>query len=134
MELIERVIVPVASSFAPELVLVSCGFDAHEADPLARCRLQTDSFARIAGRVKGLAEDLGAPLGLVLEGGYEVDVLAECVCAVMPVLDGTAQAPAAPAGPNGGVLTAEDRELVASAVAVASQRWPLVRPGEEAAS
>jgi acetoin utilization deacetylase AcuC-like enzyme len=132
MELIERVVVPAARSFRPGLVLVSCGFDAHEADPLARCRLQTDSFARIAARVKALAGELGAPLGLVLEGGYEVHVLAECVCALMPVLDGSARAPAASPGEGaeGTQLAAPERELVDAAVAVASRRWPVAPRGE----
>jgi acetoin utilization deacetylase AcuC-like enzyme len=124
MELIDRVLVPVARRFRPGLVLVSCGFDAHEADPLARCRLQTGSFARIAARVRALAQELGAPLGLVLEGGYQVAVLAECVCAVMPVLDGSARAPAATGG-AGEELRAPERELVDAAVAVASGHWPL---------
>ncbi len=125
MELIERVVVPVARSFAPDLVLVSCGFDAHEADPLARCRLLTDSFARIAARVNALARELDAPLGLVLEGGYQVDVLAECVCAVMPVLDGSGPVPDAPAAADVDGLSGADRELVQAAVAVAARRWPL---------
>jgi acetoin utilization deacetylase AcuC-like enzyme len=86
--LLERVILPAARSFAPELVLVSAGFDAHAADPLAGCRLQTGTFALMAARVRELARDAAIPVGLVLEGGYDSTVLAECVCATLPALTG----------------------------------------------
>ena len=46
--LLEHVVLPVATQFAPELVLISAGFDAHRADPLGGCRLQTEDFAQMA--------------------------------------------------------------------------------------
>ncbi len=88
MALFERVAMAAAREFEPQLILVSCGFDAHRADPLAHCLLDTDTFVQMAARVKGLAGELGAPLGVVMEGGYEPDVLAECVCEVLPALAG----------------------------------------------
>jgi acetoin utilization deacetylase AcuC-like enzyme len=44
----------------------------------------------MAGRVRELARGAGAPLGVVLEGGYNRSVLAECVCATLPALTGEA--------------------------------------------
>ncbi len=88
MELLERVVLPAAVAYEPELVLVSAGFDAHRADPLADCRLETSTFVTMAGRVRELAHKAGIGLGVVLEGGYDRDVLAECVCEVLPALDG----------------------------------------------
>jgi acetoin utilization deacetylase AcuC-like enzyme len=79
LSLVEHVVIPVARAFAPELVLVSAGFDAHVADPLAACRLLTSSFGELARHVRDLARDCGAPLGLVLEGGYEPVSLAQSV-------------------------------------------------------
>jgi acetoin utilization deacetylase AcuC-like enzyme len=79
LSLLEHIVIPVAESFAPELVLISAGFDAHRADPLAGCRLEAGSFAEMACHVRGLAEALGVPLGAVLEGGYEPLALSECV-------------------------------------------------------
>jgi acetoin utilization deacetylase AcuC-like enzyme len=79
LSLVEHVVIPVARAFAPELVLVSAGFDAHAADPLAACRLQTSSFGELARQVRDLALECGAPLGLVLEGGYEPISLAQSV-------------------------------------------------------
>ena len=48
LSLLEHVVLPAASVFRPELVLISAGFDAHRDDPLADCRLDSDDFARMA--------------------------------------------------------------------------------------
>ena len=81
--LIDEVVSPAAASFDPDLVLVSAGFDAHRADPLASCELETASFAGMASRVQAMAGDTGAPLGLVLEGGYHVPSLVDSLLATM---------------------------------------------------
>jgi len=88
LSLLEHVVVPVAYSFEPDLILVSAGFDAHRADPLANCTLEAASFARMACHVRNLATQLGVPLGMVLEGGYEPLALAESVGATMAALGG----------------------------------------------
>lgn len=100
LSLLERIVLPVGVSFRPDLVLVSAGFDAHRADPLAGCRLETGSFAQMACQVRDLAEQVGAPLGVVLEGGYDLSALAESVVATLSALGGdgepafaTAEAP-----------------------------------------
>ncbi|MGN6373138.1 MAG: histone deacetylase family protein [Solirubrobacteraceae bacterium] len=79
LSLLEHIVLPVAQSFAPELVLISAGFDAHREDPLAGCRLEASSFAQMARHVRELAESLDVPLGAILEGGYRLSALAECV-------------------------------------------------------
>ena len=86
--LLEHVVIPAASGFAPELVLISAGFDAHVADPLGGCRLETDDFAQMACQVRALGERLQAPVGAVLEGGYDPHALGECVLATIRALDG----------------------------------------------
>jgi len=88
LSLLDDVVLPAAVAFEPELVLVSAGFDAHAQDPLADCCLQTASFVEMAVRVRDLVRGAGIPLGVVLEGGYNRQVLAECVCAVLPALAG----------------------------------------------
>jgi acetoin utilization deacetylase AcuC-like enzyme len=88
LPLIEDIVVPAALSFDPDLVLVSAGFDAHRDDPLADCRLETDSFARMACQVRDMAQQVGAPLGAVLEGGYDPVALAESVAATLAALGG----------------------------------------------
>jgi len=88
--LIEKEVLPAAARFRPQLVLISAGFDAHRADPLAQCRLEASSFGRMATIVKEAAASWGAPIGAVLEGGYELSALAESVVATMSALGETA--------------------------------------------
>jgi acetoin utilization deacetylase AcuC-like enzyme len=86
LSLVEHVVVPVAEAFAPQLVLVSAGFDAHRDDPLAECRLEVDSFEQMALQVGALASRLGVPVGAVLEGGYDLTALAKSTAATLEAL------------------------------------------------
>jgi len=86
LSLLEHIVLPAAASFEPDLVLVSAGFDAHLADPLAGCRLEASSFAEMARHVRDFARERSIPLGAVLEGGYALAVLAECVIATLAAL------------------------------------------------
>jgi acetoin utilization deacetylase AcuC-like enzyme len=88
LSLIEHIVLPVAQEFKPDLVLISAGFDAHRDDPLADGRLDGPSFAEMARHVRALAQELGAPLGAVLEGGYEPAALADCVRETLTALGG----------------------------------------------
>jgi acetoin utilization deacetylase AcuC-like enzyme len=89
--LLEHVVIPAGARFEPELVLISAGFDAHIADPLGGCRLESEDFAQMACHARELAAHAGAPVGAVLEGGYEPRALGECVIATMRALDGDRQ-------------------------------------------
>jgi acetoin utilization deacetylase AcuC-like enzyme len=64
-------VAPAVESFAPELVLVSAGFDAHAEDPLGGMRISADGFRELSRRCADLAPRLGA----VLEGGYNLATL-----------------------------------------------------------
>jgi acetoin utilization deacetylase AcuC-like enzyme len=86
LSLIERVVLPAAVAFEPELVLISAGFDAHREDPLAGVCLDTSSFGDMARHVRDMARGAGAPLGMVLEGGYEPMALAACVLETLTAL------------------------------------------------
>jgi acetoin utilization deacetylase AcuC-like enzyme len=88
LSLLEHVILPAAEEFRPQLVLVSAGFDAHRDDPLAECRLEASSFAQMACHVRDAAARWGAPLGAVLEGGYNLPALAESVVATLAAFGG----------------------------------------------
>ncbi len=100
--LLEHVVVPAARDFGPDLVLVSAGFDAHRKDPLADCMLDTEDFGTMARRVRALADEVGAPAGAVLEGGYDVDSLAASVAATMTGLAEGGSTPEVEAGPLAG--------------------------------
>jgi acetoin utilization deacetylase AcuC-like enzyme len=93
--LVEHVVTPLATAFVPELVLVSAGFDAHADDPLANCEVTDDGYALMAGSVRRLAESLGVPIGVVLEGGYDLGALARSTARMLKVL-GASDAPPAP--------------------------------------
>jgi acetoin utilization deacetylase AcuC-like enzyme len=92
LSLLEHVVVPAARAFSPQLVLISAGFDAHRADPLAECLLETSSFGELARAARELALACDAPLGVVLEGGYEPVSLAHSVRETLLAL-GDARAP-----------------------------------------
>jgi acetoin utilization deacetylase AcuC-like enzyme len=71
---------PAVEEFKPELLLISAGFDAHRADPLAHLTLDTEDFGWITDRLISVAE--GACDGRivsVLEGGYDLPALAASV-------------------------------------------------------
>ena len=103
-------------AYEPELVLVSAGFDAHEDDPLAGCAVTDAGFAAMAGGARRLAEALGVPLGLVLEGGYDLGALARSLVASLGVL-------AADAAPGAPVELAVDPHARA-ALERLRPRWP----------
>ena len=92
VSVLEHVIIPAALEFKPQLVLISAGFDAHRDDPLGDCLLDTLSFAQLACHVRDMARAVGAPVGAVLEGGYEPHTLASCVVATIEALDGAGEA------------------------------------------
>jgi acetoin utilization deacetylase AcuC-like enzyme len=73
------VVEPAIRRFDPQLLLVSAGFDAHEADPLAQMRVTTDGFREIARRTAALAPRVAA----VLEGGYNLETLPGLVDAAL---------------------------------------------------
>ena len=96
-EVVYRAVVcPVLEEFAPQLLLVSAGFDAHERDPLASMRMTADGYAAVIGQLKDVAERHGA-LAFVTEGGYELTALAACLEAAFAVMSGAAATGAAAA-------------------------------------
>jgi acetoin utilization deacetylase AcuC-like enzyme len=75
-------ILPALDAFAPQLLIVSAGFDAHKADPLAQLRLETADFAWITAQLCLLArQHCGRRIVSVLEGGYDLDALAASAAA-----------------------------------------------------
>ncbi|MBJ7330834.1 MAG: histone deacetylase [Solirubrobacteraceae bacterium] len=93
---VEHVVRPLGAVYRPELILISAGYDAHRDDPLADCRVSDHGYAQMAASVRALGADVGAPVGLVLEGGYDVEALARSFADTLEVL-GAPEAPAAPA-------------------------------------
>jgi acetoin utilization deacetylase AcuC-like enzyme len=70
-------IIPELEAFAPELLVISAGFDAHREDPLAQIRLETEDFEWITDALLTVAEKHGGGRVVsVLEGGYDLEALA----------------------------------------------------------
>ena len=119
-----RVLAPVARGFAPDLIIVSAGFDAHRDDPLAQMEVSAAGYRGMAMQVRALADGLcGGRLACVLEGGYSPSGLHEGVAALVDALTApVAQLPAvAPLEPG----TRAER-LLERAAAVHGARYPRV--------
>ena len=80
LDLFETNFFPVAREFRPDFVLISAGFDGHERDPLAQLNLTARSYNIMTERMMELAQQCcGGRLISLLEGGYELEALSECV-------------------------------------------------------
>ena len=83
----ETRILPAIDAFAPELILVSAGFDAHKADPLAGMELETEDFAWAGRQLQELARrHCRGKLVSTLEGGYDLSALAGSAAAYLGAL------------------------------------------------
>jgi len=77
---IERAWLPRLADFAPELILVSAGFDAHRDDPLGGCNLLEDDYAWVTGKIVEQARiSASGRVVSLLEGGYDLQALASSV-------------------------------------------------------
>ena len=76
------VLLPLLDTFRPELLLISAGFDAHRADPLAHLQLETEDFAWITRELLTLAlRHARGRIVSTLEGGYDIAALRESAVA-----------------------------------------------------
>lgn len=79
-EAMESRILPALKNFAPDLIIISAGFDAHEADPLASLRLVEADFMWITEKIAEAADrHCNGRIVSMLEGGYDLDALARSV-------------------------------------------------------
>lgn len=84
-----ELVVPLVRTYAPELILVSAGFDAHDRDPLANMQLSTPCYGAMATALIDLADELGhGRIGFFLEGGYDLKALEASVADVGRALRG----------------------------------------------
>jgi acetoin utilization deacetylase AcuC-like enzyme len=116
LSLLDRVVGPVATEYAPDLILISAGYDSHREDPLAGLALDSEDFGQMTVEVRELATRLGVPVGAVLEGGYAPAALAESVEATMRALGGEGESVAAP-----------ETAVAEEAAARVASYWPAAR-------
>ncbi len=85
----DNVLLPAATRFRPQLVLVSAGYDPHWSDPLASMRLSVRGFAYLAAVVRQIVRECcPGRLALGLEGGYDPAALSHSVLATLRVWQG----------------------------------------------
>lgn len=85
----EEILVPAAREFRPDIVLISAGQDACDQDGLANMKMSVEGFSVLASMVKKIAkENCAGKVAAVLEGGYDLDLLAYSVAAILDVFMG----------------------------------------------
>ena len=114
---LDTIVEPAVRRFAPELILVSLGFDAFWADPLASLRLSIGgAYTPLLRSACELAREMcDARLVVALEGGYDLDALAHGAEAVCHVLLAE-EPPADPLGPPPDQLSVRDVEGLLAAI------------------
>ena len=76
----ESLLTNAAHHIRPDLILISAGFDAHAADPIGSLGLETEDFSPLTNLVCQVANQYcGGKVVSLLEGGYDVQALAECI-------------------------------------------------------
>ena len=86
---VKDVVLPAMVDFAPDLVMISAGFDAHLRDPIAQLLLETEDFAWATEQLRMLADtSCGGRLVSTLEGGYDLEALGDSAAAHVRVLMG----------------------------------------------
>ena len=81
----DHVLMPIARSFDPDLVIVSCGFDAAAGDLLGGMKVSAEGYAAMTARLRDLAN---GKVVLALEGGYNLDAIAAAASACVTTLLG----------------------------------------------
>jgi acetoin utilization deacetylase AcuC-like enzyme len=106
-----EIVEPVLHDFAPELILLSAGFDAHERDPLASMRLSAQGYGTMARSIaSAAAASAKGRIGVLLEGGYDLGALEDSLYATLAAL-GVQGGAHAPNPPQAEVAPAHRREI-----------------------
>lgn len=90
LETMQRLVLPALDNFAPEVIIIACGFDAAAIDPLSRMMATAQTFQDMTGMVMGAAEDLcDGRLVMAHEGGYSEIYVPFCGHAVLTQMSGS---------------------------------------------
>jgi acetoin utilization deacetylase AcuC-like enzyme len=99
IEAFERIVLPIARKFAPDLIIVSAGQDASVMDPLGRMALTTSAYRDMTTMIRAVAaESCGGRLVIAQEGGYAPVYAPYCSAAIAEAL----------VGPRRGVIPIEE--------------------------
>ena len=127
-DVLARVVVPILTAFAADLTILSVGYDAHVADPLAQMQVTTAGYRAMLATLRAAADATsGGRLVVVTEGGYDLPALGACLDATVEVLAAPAAAVATdpPPTPRVSGPGIRGREAADAALAVHRPFWPL---------
>jgi acetoin utilization deacetylase AcuC-like enzyme len=114
----ERVVLPVVEAYAPDLLLVSAGFDASARDPLAQMELSPAAFGWMARELARIAAgSAGGRMAMILEGGYDLVALEG---GLRDAIEGMVH------GSSPDLPRAPDDEAVSRAARFAQRHWSAV--------
>jgi acetoin utilization deacetylase AcuC-like enzyme len=116
----DRLVMPIAREFAPELVIVSAGFDAAEGDPLGEMSITPAGYAHMTAQLSTLA---GGKIVVALEGGYNLRAISRSAAASLRVLLGDSP-PTLVGGPPKPAALGD----IEYAVATLAPYWQTLRP------
>lgn len=119
MYVFNKLLVPVALQFRPDIILVSAGQDGHINDPLGGMELTSAGFGKLASIVKGIADSTCGRVALVLEGGYNLEALAESVFEIITAFDEGMDVPI----PEDSEVSETVKERVEEVMAVQGNWW-----------
>ena len=83
----DEIVKPVCQEYQPDLIMLSAGYDAHQADPLGQQQISTTGYALLTQRLRELADEGNRKIVGFLEGGYNTKSLSDAVVATMKVLN-----------------------------------------------
>ena len=84
----EEILIPAAHEFNPDIILISAGMDAGYMDGLADMRMSVEGFSVLAAIIRSIAAKCGVKAAAVLEGGYDLDILARSAAGILGVFMG----------------------------------------------
>lgn len=124
--LFHMVVAPIIESYKPELILVSAGFDAHNADPLGGMSLTEDGYELMTQILMHIAANqCGGKLVLTLEGGYDLGALRNSVARVLSSLsDYDPKNESVPLEPSFDDLSPSFRSRLQEVVSAQRRYWP----------
>ena len=119
MYVFNKLLVPVAIQFKPDIILVSAGQDGYVNDHLSGMEMTSAGFGYLASIVKGLADSTCGRTALVLEGGYNLEALAESVFDIITAFDEEMVVPV----PEDSEVSEAVKERVEEVMAVQGNWW-----------
>lgn len=128
----EEVLLPVAFSYQPELVLVSAGQDAHYLDPLGGMGLTAWGYYKMARQVKRIADQCcNGRLVMALEGGYSLDGLSKSVLAILSAMAGWDFTEEETKHISSKEKSIQVERIIKEVKQVHSKYWPVLQEGEK---